>query len=304
MNFLRSLIDPNSAPLRGLSHDLRDLAIAADNSHVLAFDNISYVPPAASDALCGMATGRAFVIRSLYTNRDEERFEAIRPVMLGGIEELATRPDLIDRAMILEMPQMEEAKRRSEADLQRDFENARPRILGALLDGVACALREVDSVQLSRQPRMLDFARWAAAAMPAFGWTAKDFLNAYMANRAEARALSVEASAIGPLIVDIAGWPAETNATFSRPAGWSGTAATLLAELNSTADDATKWRRDFPKTPIALANALRRIAPALRDAGVLLDFSRNHQGRAIRLGMTDSAHAEKKKRTKKEPPKF
>src|ERR1700722_19120536 len=36
---LRALLDPNTAPLRALPREDRDLFIAASNGHVLAFDN-------------------------------------------------------------------------------------------------------------------------------------------------------------------------------------------------------------------------------------------------------------------------
>jgi hypothetical protein len=42
---LRALLDPNTAPLRALPREDRDLFIAASNGHVLAFDNVSGLPP-------------------------------------------------------------------------------------------------------------------------------------------------------------------------------------------------------------------------------------------------------------------
>ena len=41
---LRSLVDPNTAPLRALPREDRDLFIAANNGHLLAFDNLSVLP--------------------------------------------------------------------------------------------------------------------------------------------------------------------------------------------------------------------------------------------------------------------
>ena len=49
---LRALIDPNVAPVRALPRDERELFIAASNGHVLAFDNLSGLPPWLSDTLC------------------------------------------------------------------------------------------------------------------------------------------------------------------------------------------------------------------------------------------------------------
>jgi hypothetical protein len=37
---LKDLVDPNVAPVRALAREERDLVIAANNSHVLAFDNL------------------------------------------------------------------------------------------------------------------------------------------------------------------------------------------------------------------------------------------------------------------------
>ena len=52
---LRALLDPNTAPLRALPREDRDLFIAASNGHVLAFDNVSGLSPWISDTLCRLA---------------------------------------------------------------------------------------------------------------------------------------------------------------------------------------------------------------------------------------------------------
>src|SRR5437016_6088981 len=57
---LKDLVDPNVAPVRSLAREERDLVIAANNSHVLAFDNLSGLPHALSDAFCSLATGASF----------------------------------------------------------------------------------------------------------------------------------------------------------------------------------------------------------------------------------------------------
>ena len=64
---VRSLIDPHVAPLRGPPRDLRDLAIAAFNQYVLAFDNLSGISADLADALCRLSTGGGFATRMLYS---------------------------------------------------------------------------------------------------------------------------------------------------------------------------------------------------------------------------------------------
>jgi hypothetical protein len=76
---LRAMLEPNAAPLRALSREDRELFIAANNGHVLTFDNISGLPTWISDTLCRLATGGGFSTRQLYTDQDEVLFDASRP---------------------------------------------------------------------------------------------------------------------------------------------------------------------------------------------------------------------------------
>ena len=109
---LRALLDPNTAPLRALPREDRDLFIAANNGHLLTFDNVSGLPPWLSDTLCRLATGGGFAVRQLYTDQDEVLFDATRPVILNGIEDFVTRPDLADRSLPLTLePILEECRR-------------------------------------------------------------------------------------------------------------------------------------------------------------------------------------------------
>ena len=74
---VRALVDPNTAPLRALPREDRDLFIAANNSHVLAFDNVSGLPHWISDTLCRLASGGGFAVRQLYSDQDEVLFELL-----------------------------------------------------------------------------------------------------------------------------------------------------------------------------------------------------------------------------------
>ena len=83
----------------------------------------------------------------------------------------------------------------------REFEIARPRILGALLDAVAHGLRTMSRVHLKALPRMADFALWAAACETAL-WAAGTFARAYAANRRAAIESIIEADPIATCLRD------------------------------------------------------------------------------------------------------
>ncbi|HEX7312315.1 MAG TPA: DUF3854 domain-containing protein [Pyrinomonadaceae bacterium] len=269
---LTSLIDPSKAALRSEPKDERDLMIAARNRWCLTFDNLSHVSNSLSDALCRLATGGGLSTRELYSDDEETLFEALRPVIINGIEDLATRGDLLSRAVVLYLPPLKSNTRLKEADLWREFERARPSICGALYDAVSTALRRVESVRLADLPRMADFAAWAVAAEPAFGVSAGTFMEAYAANRATANTTALDDSPLSEAVIKL---------LEAQPKPyWSGRASELLEELRRQASEQTLRDKGWPKAPNTLTNKLRRLASSLRAVGVECRESRTGRERA------------------------
>jgi hypothetical protein len=264
---LKSMVDPNTAPLRSAPKDERDIMIAASNGWILAYDNLSHLPPWLSDILCRLATGGGFGTRELYTDADEVLFNAQRPVIINGIEEIAVRADFLDRAIIIYLPEIPEGKRRDEKRFWREFQDTVPGILGALLDAVCCAFRGEDAVELAEMPRMADFVRWVTAAEPAFGWESGTFILAYKANIEDANQLALEASHVAAEIIKFV----ECLTT-----EWKGTAKQLLETLTSAATPETTKQKSWPKTANWLSNALRRLQPNLEKEGVKVEFGRDN----------------------------
>lgn len=253
----RGLVDPSRTPLRAEPREQQDLLIAARYSWVVAFDNLSHIPPWLSDAFCRLSTGGGLGKRQLYTDQDEIVLDAQRPLILNSIGEIATRGDLLDRAILLEQLPIPDHARRAEVEYWRAFEAVRPRILGALLDAVAAALAGEAAVRLARLPRMADAARWVTAAEGALGWPGGTFEAAYARNRREGHAVVLEASPLaGPLQRLIAA------------GDWRGTARELLARLAAVAGAEIAEQRDWPRNARALTEALKRLAPTLRAMGI------------------------------------
>ena len=264
---LRALLDPNTAPLRALPREDRDLFIAASNGHVLAFDNVSGLPGWISDTLCRLATGGGFAVRQLYTDQDEVLFDASRPVILNGIEDIVTRPDLADRALFLTLEPIPEDRRRPEQELWAAFEKERPRILGALLDAVVHGLATLPRTKLARLPRLADFALWATACETAV-WPAETFWNAYCGNRDEAVEGVIDADPVAAAVRVVMGTRAQ----------WTGTASDLLGALGEVVGEAQRKSKSWPDSPRGLSGRLRRAATFLRKIGIEIAFEK--EGRA------------------------
>jgi hypothetical protein len=164
LRIMRSFIDPHRAATTPLSPSGRDLFVAARNSHVLAFENVSKLSRLMSDHLCRLATGGAFRIRALFTDSDEVLLSGARPIMAEGVSNFASEADLRDRSIVSVIDPL--GKRMLDAEIASELERLRPGIFGALLDAMVVGLREMPKTRLLNPPRMADFARgpWPAVS--------------------------------------------------------------------------------------------------------------------------------------------
>jgi hypothetical protein len=268
----RLLIDPSDVPLRTLPTTARDLFIAAHNAYTLGFDNVSKIPAPISDALCQISSGSGFSTRRLYTDSAEFRVSGSRPVVLNGIANAITRPDLADREVVLNLSPVKQ--RRRESEFWEAFERERACILGALLDIVAHGLRKLSSVRLQSLPRLADFATWATACEGAYAEPGF-FMRAFETSATETIATVIEqdcvATAVGSFMVD--------------RDHWQGTATELLHAVTGadrTEGQVTRWT-DWPRDVARFGRRLRIVAASLRKAGVEVVFGKAPDRRQTRI---------------------
>ena len=260
---LQALIDPTATPPRALPRGDHQLAEAGHAAHLLAFDNLSAVPDWCADALCRRVGGAG----------------AARPVILNGIVDLAVRPDLADRAVVVSLPAIAVSERQPEAAVWAAFEAERPRLLGVLLTAVVEGLKRAGSVQRRNLPRLADFALWAAACETAL-WPAGTFRAAYDSNRRGTVVDSLEADPLTGALI----------ALMDRQETWEGTAS-LLMEVLKPLFEGRNAGGGLPGNPRALAGRVRQLAAFLRPLGYEVSFGRHvgTRARLIRLSMNPAA---------------
>ncbi len=271
----RMVIDPNEALSRSTPKEERDLIIAAKNSHIVALENVSHLPPWLSDALCCLSTGAGLSLRKLYTDEEEVIFSAKRPAIINGIAEVAVRGDLIDRCIFVTLPQIPDKDRRTEDELRAVFHEARPRILGALLNAVSTALCNLPRTKLETLPRMADFALWVEAAASAFGWHSGEFLATYRSNHQTAVSIEMEASPVASTLMAYIEAHGEIREMLVKD---------LLRELTRLVSEERGKRPPptWPKNAQALGSELKRLAPALRSQGLnVVQHKRTRNGQPV-----------------------
>ena len=269
---LRSLIDPSTVPTLTLPRDPGELVQQLSHHYAPMYDNIADLSQWQSDALCRAVTGEGFSKRALYTNDDDFIYQFQRIIGLNGINVVARKPDLLDRAISIALERIGPDERRTESELNGAFEKAKPEIMGGIFDALVNALRIRPSVTLSWLPRMADFAQWGYAIAQGLGYPPHEFIDAYRANIGAQNAEVLADDPVAAAIVEL---------LEGRSEPWQGTATQLLGELDQVAqnlklDAKAKY---WPKAPNALTRRIGVVKANLQDAGI--EYHTEHSGKRL-----------------------
>ena len=269
---VKRLIDPNKADVRSAPRSEQDLFIAGQNSWIVSLENLSSISTWLSDSLCRISTGAGFAARTLYSDGEETIFQVQRPIMINGIGELASRGDLLERSVLLDLPALKPGARLTERELNRNAVEQAGRIFGSLLDAVSSAIRHLGDVDETDLPRMADFTLWALAGLRHFEM-ADEFLEAYRANQQGATETAIEASMIGRPLLE-----------FLKLGDFEGNASNLLKALEKFKPDNVYALKYWPGSPRKLTSDLTRISPNLRALGYSVELGLPR--RMIRIAKT------------------
>ena len=120
----KSLVDPTRPELVG-SINMKEWAVIASLYRMLVFDNVSKVPPYLADALCRGVTGEGESRRKLFTDEDTVFFEFMLALAITSINPVASKSDLLDRCLLVELESIGAGDRREQVDLLQRWEEAR-----------------------------------------------------------------------------------------------------------------------------------------------------------------------------------
>lgn len=275
MRLMKKLIDPSAMQDSSLPSSIAEFIQIADHHAFLFFDNLSGLSVKMSDALARCSTGGGFSKRKLYTNDDDIVYQVQRPVALNGINQVAFKPDLLDRSILIELQRITQEARIPEEVFWEGFEDDKPRILGAIFNVLARALAIYPSINLEKAPRMADFTRWSCAITEAMGRPYEDFLGAYQRNIDRQNDEALNASPVAKALI-----------AFMEDRGqpWEGTASELLTYLNKKGFDLNLTGSEFwPKDPSNLGKRLNDVHTNLSAIGIDVVHTRTNTGRFITI---------------------
>lgn len=251
---LKKIIDPSKIETFEIPKDQKELVQKLSHHWCLMFDNISNISPDLSDLLCRAVTGSGFSKRELYSDDSDVIYTFKRCLSINGVNLLALKPDLLERSILIELERVSKTERRNEQDLMKDFDAELPKLLGAIMDTIASALRLRSSVELKETPRMADFALWGYAIAEALGYGGPKFIVDYYRNVNLQNEEVIRESFIASFVVDL----------IEKENSWEGRYSELLKLMEGES-------KDIPKTPQELSRHLNILKTNLEEVGIVIE---------------------------------
>lgn len=277
-SLIKNIVDPSTIDTLSFSSNKNDLIQSLDHNYICYFDNVSCISQEVSDILCRAVTGSGTSKRELYTTDEEFIYKLKRCIGINGINLVTTRPDFIDRSLILRVERIPEEKRRKEEDIQKEFERLRPYVLGYIFDILVKYLDykniHKEEAIVKNPPRMADFAETCEIISRCLGYPENAFINAYRENIDNQNDEVIEASPIAEALL----------AFMENKQQWTGTPTQLyqyLGDIISQVDSNIKRSIYWPKGPNRLTYKINEIVPNLLKRNIEIVTGEKVNGKRV-----------------------
>ena len=118
---IKMLMDPSVVKTFAFPKDINEFIQQLAHNYVTFYDNISTIRDWVSDLLCRAVTGSGFSKRVLYTDDDDFIYSLKRCVGFNGINLGATKADLLDRGLIIQLERVAKEKWRKIEDIWKSL---------------------------------------------------------------------------------------------------------------------------------------------------------------------------------------
>jgi len=274
--FLQKLLDPDAQESQNMPDTPRDMGIVLHNNRAVLFDNITRVQEWQSNALCGGATGGSNTNRKLRTDSEVVVHDYNARTMFTSVIKPEFESDAADRILYFYTRALPPHLKKPEALLFQEFEEVKPRILGAIfktLQKVMAIYPEVlqESKSWANQVRMADFCVIGECCARIWGFKSGLLRDAYT------QTLIGDS---GQMVLDdnvvfaLRNW-VWSSVVLKHGGHWEGLVSELKEELER---DLRSLPQDWPAKPNRFSNRLRKAQEDLARAGISINFKRLMHG--------------------------
>jgi len=260
---LNGLIDPSNSVEQDFPLSERDAYMLLNNHYLSTYDNVTGIKVWLNNILCKASTGATMSTRGLHTSSKEVFFELYRCVCIFSTDQIITRPDLLDRSILMKLCRVAEIVPETieHRILEYRFNREKGIIFGAMLDVVSRAMSIYPTLKLKNLPRMADFAMWGEAVSQAIGYEPELFYNVYKQNISKQTEEIIAKSTLFQSIIMF----------MQDKTEWKGLTKELHDALKSLiTPDISK--EDFPKHCKDLKTPISRMDTYLKNVGIQVTF--------------------------------
>jgi len=280
---IKMLVDPSIAKTFAFPRDVNEFIQQLSHNYVTFYDNISIIKDWISDLLCRAATGSAFSKRMLYTDDEDFIYSLKRCVGFNGINLGASKADLLDRGVIIQLERVRKDKWRKIEDIWKEFEQIRPQLLGYIFDILVKVKKWRDegtplNITLSR---MADWTEHAEIIARCMGYKENDLVKAYYKNTEIQIGEVIESSPIAIALIDfMTSLSDDKQEQTNTPTTWLNI---LKAQADSIGID-TK-AKSWPKGPQIMSRRLKELKTSLRERSIEVEWLEDPKtkGRIIKV---------------------
>lgn len=266
---IKTLVDPSIVKTFAFPKDINEFIQQLAHNYVTFYDNISTIRDWISDLLCRAVTGSGFSKRVLYTDDDDFIYSLKRCVGFNGINLGATKADLLDRGLIIQLERVTKDKWRKIENIWKEFEELRPQLLGYIFDILFTVLawkEEGKTLNLTLS-RMADWTEYSEMISRAMGHKDGEFLNAYYNNLELQTEEVLESSPVALALIDF------VAALEEKSHSDSATKWLSLLEIRANLLGINTKSKFWPKSANRLSHKLRELVTTLREIGVTIEWS-------------------------------
>ena len=294
---LREIIAPSIMSVLTLPKGSDQIVQMIDHHYFVPLDNLSgskdndALNMWLSDFLCKIVTGQSFSKRALYTNDDDKIYTFRRKVGINGINNVATNPDLLRRAILYELPDILDGAHKTEEELNNNMRNMLPDVLGTIFDVLSLSFTEYEKITRTGFGDMADFEKWGCAVANVLGIGEEAFMLEYNRNRGMRHLEALDNSLVGSMLISLLDMPETEGASELWNKGYIELGPSALLEHLSKRAESLGVKtnvREWPKSPISLGKKLKRLKQTLKKVGITIDKDRNTKGNLYTIKRKDA----------------
>jgi hypothetical protein len=267
---VKMLIDPSGSkikdPLTYFPKSVDDILNIMANRYLVAYDNVSYISPDQSDALCVATTGGGQSKRKLYTDNDESNVSYQRKIIGNGITITPESGDLTRRSISYFTDRIPDTERLTVESVLGWFKTIQAELLGEIFTILKNAMKILPEVREDTLaiPDMADFTIWGEAISRAMGNEKGKFVEEYNQKLISNSEILNENNPAVAFFLEELGEKPELELPVSM---W-------YVKLESFADTngIDKRSRNYPKNSNKIRGWLERSKPILFKAGLEVEI--------------------------------